>query len=62
MKLLYQGYTYNCSGSANRKALPPRAVNWRYNLPGATGSEATVVRHYSQPQAINWRYQVPEMF
>jgi hypothetical protein len=59
MKLIYQGQILD------RHAFPmvcrkPNAVNWRYQVPGETDTDAPIPPvHYRQPRAVNWRFRTP---
>jgi hypothetical protein len=66
MQLLYRGHSYFYSATHAKPAWQPRAINWRYQLPGSaqidmlpanlsTASPTASV----QPRAINWRYKIP---
>ncbi len=59
MQLIYRGFVFNGLSTA-RQTIAPRAVNWRYCVPGQP-TNAMVTRETILPRAINWRYQVPEM-
>jgi len=64
MQLIYRGHHYTCTATHAQSARQPRAINWRYRLPGATQMETLSVNLFTvsrsvQPRAINWRYQIP---
>jgi hypothetical protein len=38
----------------------PRALNWRYQVPGKTYNQQSPIKFaYQVPRIINWRWQVP---
>ena len=64
MQLIYRGHAYTCTATRAKAAYQPRAINWRYRLPGATYIEKlteqiSTASQLVQPRAINWRYQIP---
>ncbi|PZV06493.1 MAG: hypothetical protein DCF22_23755 [Leptolyngbya sp.] len=64
MQLIYRGHFYTYTSTHTKPASQPRAINWRYRLPGAAHIEILPVNTATpfrsiQPRAINWRYQIP---
>ena len=64
MQLIYRGHHYTCTSTHAQPACQPRAINWRYRLPGAAQMKILPVNlstasRSAQPRAINWRYQIP---
>ena len=64
MQLIYRAHAYSYTATPAQAAHQPRAINWRYRLPGATQIEIPPVNLSTasrsvQPRAINWRYQIP---
>jgi len=64
MQLIYRGHAYTYTATHTQTARPPRAINWRYRLFGATQMEMlpmslSTTSRSVQPRAINWRYQIP---
>jgi hypothetical protein len=64
MQLNYRGHSYTYTAIHVQSAHQPRAINWRYRLPGADQIEILPVTISTasravQPRTINWRYQVP---
>lgn len=64
MQLIYRGHFYTYTSTHAKLASQPRAINWRYRLPGAAQIEILPVKfpiapRSAQPRAINWRYQIP---
>lgn len=58
MQLIYRGHAYSYE-STNLILIKPRALNWRYQVPGQTCEVETPCRPARAPLAINWRYQYP---
>ncbi len=66
MQLIYRGhsYTYTDTATDAKPIRQPRAINWRYRLPGTAQIEIlptnlSTASRSVQPRAINWRYQIP---
>lgn len=59
MEVIYGGFTYNLK---DRQPITPkpRAINWRYQIPGLEidSSIESANAISPQPKAINWRYQI----
>ena len=61
MQLIYRGHIYEYTPRPARPDVQPRAVNWRYQLPGQTfESTPRPARPDVKPRAVNWRYQLPD--
>jgi hypothetical protein len=60
MQLIYRGHTYRYKPNA-LKIVQPRALNWRYQIPGQTYEINAIEtsRPARTPLALNWRYQYP---
>ena len=63
MQLTYRGHAYTYGAAHAQPICPPRAINWRYRLPGTAQMgippvNLSTVSRSVQPRAINWRYQV----
>jgi hypothetical protein len=64
MQLIYRAHAYTYTATHAQSVHQPRAINWRYRLPGTAQMEIPLVRCSTvsrsvQPRAINWRYQIP---
>ena len=64
MQLIYRGHSYLYTATGAKPIRQPRAINWRYRLPGTAQIEIQPVNLSTasrsvQPRAINWRYQIP---
>jgi hypothetical protein len=59
IRLIYRGVSFPYSPPTPKPYRKPRAVNWRYQIPGETcaAPEAPIVLSYRKPRAVNWRYQ-----
>ncbi len=57
MQLIYRGFTYEYTPTV-KATRSPRAVNWRYEIPGQT-CENSSFPEIRSPRAVNWRYQIP---
>lgn len=63
MELFYNGHTYTFTPTATYR-MPPRAINWRHQVPGQVIEPTTLGQVTSRsinPHAVNWRYRVPGM-
>jgi len=58
MQLIYRGHSYNYTPATPQPYVKPRALNWRYQVPGETYEGAIAPEPYIKPRAINWRYQL----
>ena len=64
MQLIYRGHSYRHTATQAQPTHQPRAINWRYRLPGADQKIlplhfAITAAHSVPLHAINWRYQIP---
>lgn len=64
MQLIYRAHAYTYTATHAQLVHQPRAINWRYRLPGAAQMgilpvNLSTVSRSVQPRAINWRYQIP---
>ncbi|HEY9642451.1 MAG TPA: hypothetical protein V6C57_18335 [Coleofasciculaceae cyanobacterium] len=58
MQLIYRGEIVAVSSPTAPAYRKPRALNWRYQIPGETyGESQTAAFVYQTPRAINWRWQ-----
>jgi len=58
MILIYKGETFEYTPPSVKPYRKPRALNWRYQVPGETYEATGICAPYSQPRAINWRYRM----
>jgi len=58
MILIYGGHIFEYTPPAVKPYRKPRALNWRYQVPGETYGDTGISAPYSQPRAINWRYRM----
>lgn len=59
IQLIYRGESFPYFPPAPKPYKTPRAINWRYRVPGETYSEteAPTALSYRKLRAVNWRYQ-----
>ncbi|HEY9642449.1 MAG TPA: hypothetical protein V6C57_18325 [Coleofasciculaceae cyanobacterium] len=58
MQLIYRGETVAAPSPTPLVYRKPRALNWRYRIPGETyGERETAAFVYQAPRAINWRWK-----
>jgi hypothetical protein len=58
VKIICRHIVYNCIVAEPRPYKKPRALNWRYQVPGETYNQSVNLdRQYQKPRAINWRWQ-----
>lgn len=57
MQLIYRGHIYDCTPSEPQPYAKPRALNWRYRVPGENYELGIASQPYVKPRALNWRYQ-----
>ncbi len=57
MRLIYGGQTFEYTPPF-KPYRKPRALNWRYQVPGETYGDTRICAPYRKPRAINWRYLV----
>lgn len=60
MKLIYRGLTFECNPPPIQPYRKPRAMNWRFRMPGETYEDTPrPIQPYRKPRAINWRFRMP---
>jgi hypothetical protein len=58
VKIICRNVIYICAVAPPRPYQQPRALNWRYQVPGTTYDRpADLELEYQKPRAINWRWQ-----
>jgi hypothetical protein len=58
VKIICRNVSYTCAVAPPRPYQQPRALNWRYQVPGKTYNQpADLELEYHKPRAINWRWQ-----
>jgi hypothetical protein len=58
VKIICRNVIYTCTVAPSRPYRQPRALNWRYRVPGKTyDRSANLEPEYHKPRAINWRWQ-----
>ncbi len=59
MQLIYHGQVFNYTPALAQPDVTPQAVNWRFQIPGASYGEKPPVRYVSrEPRAVNWRFRI----
>ncbi len=63
IKLIYRANIFEFIPTSERSYRQPRAVNWRFRIPGknyefAPSDELLPLRHYGKARAINWRFKI----
>lgn len=63
IKLIYRANIFELLPTPERSYRQPRAVNWRFRIPGknyefAPSDELAPLRHYGKARAVNWRFQI----
>jgi hypothetical protein len=59
VKIICRNVIYLCTVAPPRPYRQPRALNWRYRVPGAIYDRpAALELEYRKPRAINWRWQL----
>lgn len=62
MKLIYRAQIIEFTPPPVRRYQKPRALNWRYQVPGETyNSISVVIPPYCQPRALNWRFRLAQV-
>lgn len=56
MILIYRGQIFESTPPSVKPYRKPRALNWRYQVPGETYGDTGICAPYRKPRAINWRY------
>lgn len=58
MRLIYRAQMLEYTSAPVQPYCKPHALNWRFQAPGETyGNETLVMPPYQRPRAINWRFQ-----
>ncbi|MGJ5674127.1 MAG: hypothetical protein ACR9NN_11025 [Nostochopsis sp.] len=63
IKLIYRANIFEYIPTPKRSYRQPRAVNWRFRIPGknyefAPSDELLPLRHYGKARAVNWRFKI----
>jgi hypothetical protein len=58
VKIICHHVIYNCLMAHPKPYQHPRALNWRYQVPGENYNQSSKLNiDYQKPRAINWRWQ-----
>ncbi len=59
MQLIYRGQVLDYDSLSTQPYRKPRALNWRYQIPGETYENKSIPpSSHRQFRGINWRYQM----